>query len=105
MMAVFLYVAAAAVFIYVTVYYGVCRGARCSSSVRLEGKTAIVTGNCNVSAATTDHLSSCQSFFILHFTLRKQKTHNETTFHKVTYSHNSRTINSDTLNHKAERIK
>ncbi|XP_024911056.1 dehydrogenase/reductase SDR family member 13b.1 [Cynoglossus semilaevis] len=58
MMAVFLYVAAAAVFIYVTVYYGVCRGARCSSSVRLEGKTAIVTGgNTGIGKATALQLA------------------------------------------------
>ena len=36
---------AAAVFVYVAVFYGVFRGSKCYSPVRLDGKTAIVTGN------------------------------------------------------------
>ncbi|XP_060929037.1 dehydrogenase/reductase SDR family member 13b.1 [Limanda limanda] len=43
-MSVLLCLAACALFLYVLVYYGVCRGARCSRSVRLEGRTVIVTG-------------------------------------------------------------
>lgn len=44
-MSVLLYLVAGAVSVYVIVYYSVFRGARCSSAVKLKGKTAIVTGN------------------------------------------------------------
>ncbi|XP_053177599.1 dehydrogenase/reductase SDR family member 13-like [Scomber japonicus] len=44
-MSVLLCFSAAAVAFYVIVYYGVFRGARCSNSMRLAGKTAIVTGS------------------------------------------------------------
>ncbi|CAJ1065942.1 dehydrogenase/reductase SDR family member 13-like [Xyrichtys novacula] len=40
-----LYLFAGAVFLYVIIYYSVFKGARCSSSVKLQGKTAIVTGS------------------------------------------------------------
>lgn len=40
-----LHLVAGTVLFYVVVYYGVFRGARCSSSVKLHGKTAIVTGS------------------------------------------------------------
>ncbi|XP_041651945.1 dehydrogenase/reductase SDR family member 13-like [Cheilinus undulatus] len=46
-------VLAGAVFFYVIIYYGVFRGARCASSVKLSGKTAIVTGsNTGIGKAT-----------------------------------------------------
>ncbi|XP_034557367.1 dehydrogenase/reductase SDR family member 13-like [Notolabrus celidotus] len=52
-MSLLLSLVAGAVFCYVIVYYGVFRGARCSSSVRLRGKTVIVTGsNTGVGKAT-----------------------------------------------------
>lgn len=44
-MSALLCLAAAAVACYLIVYYGVFRGASCSGSVALRGKTAIVTGN------------------------------------------------------------
>ncbi|KAM6933823.1 dehydrogenase/reductase SDR family member 13-like [Xenentodon cancila] len=44
-MSAFLYVVAGAILFYELVYYGVFKGARCSSSVKLKGKTVIVTGN------------------------------------------------------------
>lgn len=44
-MLMLLSVIAAVVFLYVVVYYVVFRGARCSSSAKLKGKTVIVTGN------------------------------------------------------------
>lgn len=44
-MAALLCVVAAALSFYVVLYYIVFRGARCYSSAKLEGKTAIVTGN------------------------------------------------------------
>ncbi|XP_069022627.1 dehydrogenase/reductase SDR family member 13-like isoform X1 [Embiotoca jacksoni] len=44
-MSALLYFIAGSVSLYVLVYYGVFRGARCSSSVQLEGKTAVVTGS------------------------------------------------------------
>lgn len=43
-MSALLCLVAGALFSYVLVYYSVFRGARCSSSVKLNGKTAIVTG-------------------------------------------------------------
>lgn len=43
-MSVLLSLVAGAVSFYVIVYYGVFGGSRCSSSVKLKGKTAIVTG-------------------------------------------------------------
>lgn len=47
-------VTAAAVLLYVVVYYGVFRAARCSTAARLKGKTAIVTGNdAHLSTPTT----------------------------------------------------
>ncbi|XP_039987345.1 dehydrogenase/reductase SDR family member 13-like isoform X2 [Xiphias gladius] len=52
-MSVLLYLAAGAVSFYVIVYYGVFKGAGCSSSVKLKGKTAIVTGgNTGIGKAT-----------------------------------------------------
>ncbi|XP_070685705.1 dehydrogenase/reductase SDR family member 13-like isoform X2 [Pempheris klunzingeri] len=48
-----LWAVAGAVCLYVLVYYGMFRGASCSSPVRLEGKTAIVTGsNTGIGKAT-----------------------------------------------------
>lgn len=44
-MSALLYLVAGAVSVYVIVYYSLFRGARCSSAVKLKGKTAIVTGN------------------------------------------------------------
>lgn len=44
-MSALLCLVAAAVSVYVIVYYGVFRGASCSGSLTLKGKTAIVTGN------------------------------------------------------------
>lgn len=44
-MSALLSVITAAVAFYVILYYGVFRGARCSSSAKLKGKTVIVTGN------------------------------------------------------------
>ncbi|KAG7222460.1 hypothetical protein INR49_016229 [Caranx melampygus] len=44
-MSVLLCLVAGTVCFYVIVYYGLFRGARCSSPVTLEGKTAIVTGS------------------------------------------------------------
>ncbi|XP_072249253.1 dehydrogenase/reductase SDR family member 13-like isoform X2 [Leuresthes tenuis] len=44
-MSCFLYLIAGAVWIYVLVYYAVFKGARCSNSVKLKGKTVIVTGS------------------------------------------------------------
>ncbi|KAM9318276.1 dehydrogenase/reductase SDR family member 13-like [Pholidichthys leucotaenia] len=44
-MSLLAYVTACLVCAYVLVYYGVFRGARCRSSVKLEGKTVIVTGS------------------------------------------------------------
>ncbi|XP_054463598.1 dehydrogenase/reductase SDR family member 13a.3 [Anoplopoma fimbria] len=44
-MSAMLCLVAGALFCYVIVYYSVFRGARCSSSVKLNGKTAIVTGS------------------------------------------------------------
>ncbi|XP_039638205.1 dehydrogenase/reductase SDR family member 13-like isoform X3 [Perca fluviatilis] len=44
-MSALLCLVAGALCFYVIVYYGVFRGARCSSSVKLNGKTAIVTGS------------------------------------------------------------
>ncbi|XP_047450835.1 dehydrogenase/reductase SDR family member 13-like [Mugil cephalus] len=44
-MSALLYLVAGAVSFYVLLYYGLIRGARCSSSVKLKGKTAIVTGS------------------------------------------------------------
>lgn len=44
-MSVLVYLVAGAVSVYVIVYYSVFRAARCSSAVKLKGKTAIVTGN------------------------------------------------------------
>lgn len=49
---------AAAVFVYVVVYYGVFRGSKCCSSVRLDGKTAIVTGNETRPSAAANTLAS-----------------------------------------------
>ncbi|XP_050921687.1 dehydrogenase/reductase SDR family member 13 isoform X2 [Lates calcarifer] len=52
-MSTLLYVAAGAVSLYVIVYYAVFRGVRCVSSVKLKGKTAIVTGsNTGIGKAT-----------------------------------------------------
>uniref|UniRef100_A0A8C3FZC8 Dehydrogenase/reductase 13 n=1 Tax=Cyclopterus lumpus TaxID=8103 RepID=A0A8C3FZC8_CYCLU len=52
-MSALLCLVAAALFSYVLVYYSVFRGARCSSSVKLNGKTAIVTGsNTGIGRAT-----------------------------------------------------
>eukprot|EP00064_Thunnus_orientalis_P006324 superscaffoldBa00000654_g6340 len=52
-MSVLLCFAAGAVAFYVIVYYGVFRGARCSSTMKLAGKTAIVTGsNTGIGKAT-----------------------------------------------------
>ncbi|GLD52980.1 dehydrogenase/reductase SDR family member 13 [Lates japonicus] len=52
-MSALLYVAAGAVSLYVIVYYAVFRGAGCVSSVKLKGKTAIVTGsNTGIGKAT-----------------------------------------------------
>ncbi|XP_035478516.1 dehydrogenase/reductase SDR family member 13-like isoform X1 [Scophthalmus maximus] len=57
-MSALLYLAAGLVFSYVIVYYGVFRGARCSSSVKLKGKTAIVTGgNTGIGKATALELA------------------------------------------------
>lgn len=58
-MSVFLYLVVGAVSVYVIVYYGVFRGARCSSSVKLNGKTAIVTGNKTHLSAPAKMLASC----------------------------------------------
>ncbi|XP_041850552.1 dehydrogenase/reductase SDR family member 13-like [Melanotaenia boesemani] len=44
-MSLFVYFTAAAVCLYLLVYYHAFRGGRCSSSVKLEGKTVIVTGS------------------------------------------------------------
>ncbi|XP_028276291.1 dehydrogenase/reductase SDR family member 13-like [Parambassis ranga] len=44
-MSALLYFIAGAVLLYVLIYYNVCRGARCLSSVKLRGKTVIVTGS------------------------------------------------------------
>nr|XP_046245142.1 dehydrogenase/reductase SDR family member 13-like [Scatophagus argus] len=52
-MSALLYLVAGAVSSYVLIYYGVFRGARCASSVKLKGKTAIVTGsNTGIGKAT-----------------------------------------------------
>ncbi|XP_071328066.1 dehydrogenase/reductase SDR family member 13-like isoform X3 [Trachinotus anak] len=52
-MSALLYLVAGAVCLYVIVYYGVFRGGRCASSLKLSGKTAIVTGsNTGVGKAT-----------------------------------------------------
>ncbi|XP_030262215.1 dehydrogenase/reductase SDR family member 13a.3 isoform X2 [Sparus aurata] len=52
-MSVLLSLVAGAVSFYVIVYYGVFGGSRCSSSVKLKGKTAIVTGsNTGIGKAT-----------------------------------------------------
>ncbi|XP_068440566.1 dehydrogenase/reductase SDR family member 13-like [Clinocottus analis] len=52
-MSAMLCLVAGALFSYVLVYYSVFRGARCSSSVKLNGKTAIVTGsNTGIGKAT-----------------------------------------------------
>ncbi|XP_068602000.1 dehydrogenase/reductase SDR family member 13-like [Brachionichthys hirsutus] len=52
-MSVVLLLVAAAVCFYLLVYYGVFRGARCSSDVTLQGKTAVVTGsNTGIGKAT-----------------------------------------------------
>lgn len=40
-----LYLVSGAVSLYVIIYYSVFRGARCSSPVKLTGRTAVVTGN------------------------------------------------------------
>lgn len=58
-MSALLYFIAGAVSVYVIVYYGVFRGARCSSSVKLKGKTAIVTGNETHLSAPPKMLASC----------------------------------------------
>lgn len=60
-MSALLYLAAAAVCLYVIVYYGVFRGASCPGSVSLKGKTAIVTGN--------DTCSSCLTCSFIHTVL------------------------------------
>lgn len=57
-MSALLSVITAAVACYVILYYGVFRRARCSSSAKLKGKTAIVTGNEPHLQAAVPHIPS-----------------------------------------------